>query len=114
MAPTTYDDANLLMQIMIWGDQRGTEQAGQAIFGDDFDPETVSIDDESVRKVLGFFEVTGTFVKQGVLDAGLVYDMWTVATTWGRLANVALRMREKMNEPRLWENFELLAKNQPK
>lgn len=113
MAQSTYDDANLMMQLITWGQQSGLLDSMRAIFQDDFDVEKAPDDDEHVSRILFYFEVTGTFVKQGVLNAGLVYDMWTVAALWKKVEPVALRGREQSGEPRLWENFELLAANQP-
>jgi hypothetical protein len=107
--PATYDDANLVMQIVRWGTELGLPDALPAVLADGFDPETVSIDDPSVQKVLGFGEVVGTFVKQGVLDRGLVMDMWWVEGLWARVGPAARRQREHLGESRLWENFEKLA-----
>ena len=71
--------------------------------------ETASTDDPSVQKVLYFGEVVGTFVKQGVLDRGLVSDMWWMEGLWSRVAPAARRWREHVGEPRFAENFEKLA-----
>jgi hypothetical protein len=62
-----------------------------------------------VQKVLTFGEVVGTFVKHGVLDRGLVMDLWWTEGYWSRLGPAARRQREHPGEPRLWENFEKLA-----
>ncbi len=107
--PATYDDANLVMQIVRWGTELGLPDALPAVLSDEFDPDTASGDDPSVQKVLGFGEVVGTFVKQGVLDRDLVMDMWWIEGFWSRVAPVARTQREHFGEPRLWENFEKLA-----
>lgn len=107
--PATYDDANLVMQIVRWGTEMGLTDAVVAVLADDFDPETASTDDPSVLKVLNFGEVVGTFVNQGVLDRGLVSDMWWMEGLWARVAPAARRQREHLGEPRLSENFEKLG-----
>ena len=107
--PATYDDANLVMQIVRWGTEMGLTDAVRVVLGDDFDPETASPDDPSVQKVLSFGEVVGTFVNQGVLDRGLVLDMWWIEGLWSRVGPAARRKREHLGEPRLSENFEKLA-----
>jgi hypothetical protein len=107
--PATYDDANLVMQIVRWGTDLGLPDAVKAVLADEFDPETTSTDDLSVQKVLAFGETVGTFVKQGVLDHGLVMDMWWIEGLWSRVGGAARRQREHFGEPRLWENFEKLA-----
>jgi Domain of unknown function (DUF4760) len=107
--PASYDDANLVMQIVRWGTEMGLNEAVIAVLGDEFDPETASTEDPSVQKVLNFGEVVGTFVKQGVLDRGLVVDMWWMEGLWSRVGSAAKRQREQLKEPRLSENFEKLA-----
>ena len=66
--PATKDDANLVMQIVRWGNEMGLTDAVVALLADEFDPEAASTDDPSVLKVLNFGEVVGTLVNQGVLD----------------------------------------------
>ena len=107
--PATYDDANLVMQIVRWGTEMGLTDAVLAVLADDFDPEAASTDDPSVQKVLNFGEVVGTFVNQGVLDRDLVTDMWWMEGLWSRVGSAARRRREHLGEPRLSENFEKLA-----
>jgi hypothetical protein len=107
--PASYEDANLVMQIVRWGQEMALPDAVMAVLGDGFDPETTERDDPSVSKVLQFGEVVGTFVNQGVLDRGLATDMWWIEGLWSRVAPTAGRQREHLGEPRLWENFEKLA-----
>jgi hypothetical protein len=107
--PATYDDANLIVQLIRWTTEMGLDEAGQAVFADSFDPVTASVDDPSVRKFLQFGEAVGTLVKQGVLDRGLVLDMWWIEGIWQRLRVAALAERERLGEPRLYENIEALA-----
>ena len=70
----TYDDANLVVQLVRWGTEMGLDDAVHTLFADGFDPAQASIDEPAVRKMLSFGEVIGTLVKQGVLDRGLVAD----------------------------------------
>jgi hypothetical protein len=58
---------------------------------------------------LFFGETVGTFVKQGVLDRGLVEDLWWIEGMWSRVGPAAQRQRQRLGEPRLFENFESLA-----
>jgi hypothetical protein len=107
--PATYDDANLVMQIVRWATETELPDSVKAVFADEFDPEAADTDDANVRKILGFGEVVGTLVNQGVLDRGLVLDMWWISGFWARVGAAAQGQREKLGEPRLWENFEKLA-----
>jgi hypothetical protein len=107
----TYDDANLIVQLVRWGTEMGLDEAAQALFADGFDPSSASADDVPVRKMLSFGEVVGTLVKQGVLNRDLVVDLWWVTGLWARVQPAAERERERLGERRLYENFEALAGN---
>jgi hypothetical protein len=107
--PATYDDANLVMQIVRWGSEMNLPDSVKVVLEDGFDPEKASTDDPNVQKILGFGEVIGTLVNQGVLDRGLALDMWWIQGLWARVAPAAKRQREHLGEPRLSENFEKLA-----
>ena len=107
--PATYDDANLVMQLVRWATDIHLRDAVIEVFNEGFDPETASAEDPSVGTILNFGEVVGTLVNQNVLDRGLVLDMWWVEGLWKRVAPAAERQREAMGEPRLSENFEKLA-----
>ena len=107
----SHEDAHLVIQISRWGTEMGLEEATQVIFSDGFDPSTASTKDPAVRRVLTFAEVVGTLVKQGVLDRGLVLDLWWMSGLWSRLASAAMRERERLGEPRLFENIQALAES---
>lgn len=104
-----YEDAALVLQIVRWGTEMGLDDATHALFADGFDPESVSTDNESVRKMLTFGETVGTLVKHGILDEALVRDLWWVDGVWGRVGPAARKVRDHLGEPRLYENFEALA-----
>jgi hypothetical protein len=105
----TKDDATLMIQIMQWSQQAGAIEAMLSLMSPDFDAENASAEDKDVFVVLMMGETIGTFTKQGVLDAGLVYDLWAPGLLWARVGPAALRQREQFGVPALWENFEALA-----
>lgn len=107
--PATYDDANLVVQLLKWSTDLGLMDAIATVFADDFDTDAARMDDPSVRAILVFGETVGTFVKRGVLDEGLVRDLWWVEGIWGRVSPAARAERQRLEEPRLYENFEALA-----
>ena len=109
----TREDATLLVQIMQWAAISGLDEALGKIFSDDFDPETAKANDPAVRKVLNLGETVGTFVKQGLLDRDLVHDLWAMQLTWKRVGPAALKARERIGEPRMFENVEALARSAP-
>jgi hypothetical protein len=107
--PATHNDAVLVVQLVRWGTEMGLAEATGALFASDFDPEAASANDSSVRKMLTFGETVATLVKHGVLDKELVDDLWWASGAWARVGPAALRERERLGEPRLYENFEAHA-----
>jgi len=107
------DDAALIIQLAQWGSMMGLDAAMRDLFRDEFSPENVSADDDSVRHVLQFYETVGTLTKNGLLSQELVLDWLWVSGMWERVAPAARREREKHGVPALFENFEALASAQP-
>lgn len=110
MSAPTREDAQLMVQLAQWGTALGLEEAMPALFADDFDPDTATASDRPVRVLLMYGESIGTLVKNGLLSDELVHDWLWVEGMWSRVAPAALRQREKLGEPRLYENFEALAR----
>jgi hypothetical protein len=111
MASPTHDDALLMVQIAQWGTSLGIQDALAKLFADDFDPEKAdATNDPAVRNVLLYGESIGTLTKHDLLSRVLVDDWIWVEGLWSRVGPAALRLREKLGEPRLYENFEALAK----
>ncbi len=109
----TYEDAQLVVQLVRWGTEMGADEAAEVIFSDGFDSESAQANDPEVRKLLGYGETIGTLVKQGILNRELVHDLWWSKGVWARVGPAALRVRERLGEPRLYENFEALAESAP-
>jgi hypothetical protein len=105
----TYDDAQILVQLLRLDAEMGLDDALSAIFDESFDPENASMDDPNVRKILFFGEAVGALVKHNVLDLALVRDVYWFDGQWGRVSHHALAAREQENEPTLYENFEALV-----
>lgn len=109
----TQKDAELLVLLLRWSTEIGAEAAYAEIFADNFRKEDASLSNPAVGKLLTYGEAVGTFVKHGLLDKGLVNDFWLSSAVWDRLEAAVVRGREAMGEPRLFENFESLAKSAP-
>ncbi|NYG05580.1 hypothetical protein BJ986_000067 [Phycicoccus badiiscoriae] len=105
-------DGSLLVQLAQWGSAMGLEEAMQAVWADDFDPETASAQDLLVSRVLNWGETIGTLTKNGLIDTDLVLDWWWVAGVWARVGPAARALRDKQGVPELYENFEALAAKQ--
>jgi hypothetical protein len=112
MASPTRDDAQLMIQIAQWGTSLGVQEAMPRIFADDFDAEAAdAMSDQAVRTMLMFGESIGTLTKNDLLSVELVRDWLWVEGIWSRVGPAALKQRDKFGEPRLFENFEALAKS---
>jgi hypothetical protein len=106
------NEGALLVALAQWSSTSGIDEAAAAIFDDDFDPDTADASDVAVRKVLMWGETLGTLTKNELLSTKLVLDWQWVAGAWARVGKAALAQREKFDQPRLYENFEALAKAQ--
>ena len=106
----TYEDANLIVQLMRWGTELKLEEALGVIFAESFDREDGSVDIPEVRRVLLFGETIGALVKHNVLDRELLRDLLWVDGIWRQVGAHALFARERVGEPALYENLEALAK----
>ena len=106
----SHEEAALLMDIMNWSNGLGVVDASLALMSPDFDPDSASPLDRSVFVLLLMGETIGTFTKQGLIDPALVNDLWGANLVWARVGPAALRQREQVGDPQLWENFELLAR----
>jgi hypothetical protein len=106
----THEDAQLMVQLAQWGTQLGLGDALPELLADDFDPDGADVGDAPVRVVLQFGESVATLTKHDLLSAELVNDWLWVGGLWSRVGPAALKAREKYGEPRLYENFEALAR----
>jgi hypothetical protein len=105
----TYDDAGLLVQLMRWGTEMKLDDGYNTIFSEGFDPDAEDTG-RAVRDVLFFGETVGALVKHGVLNRELLLDVFWADGIWAKVGPSALRVREMAGEPRLYENFESLAR----
>lgn len=107
------EDAQLLVQLAQLGSAQGVFEAMPTIFAPDFDPDSAEISDGPVRTALGFGELIGTLVKHDLISSELVHDWLWLGGVWARVGPAALRQREQLGEPRLYENFEAMVERGP-
>lgn len=67
---------------------------------------------KDVRGLLMCSETIATFVKQGILDRDLVFDLLWIGGSWSLVKNIALHERKEAGEPAIYENYEWLAGQQ--
>jgi len=107
------EDGQLLVQIAQLGNSMGVGEAMPALFDDDFDPQSADMGDKPVRTMLAYGELIGTLVKHELLSGELVHDYLWLGGIWARVGPAAIRQRETLGEPRLYENFEALVAKGP-
>ncbi len=112
MATQGNSDGILMVQLAQWSAIAGIDAAIAAVLDPDFDPDTAEARDEAVRKVLLWGETLGTLSKNGLISQDLLLDWIWIAGLWSRVGKAALGSREEFGEPKLYENFEALAKAQ--
>lgn len=119
MPEPTHDDAQLIVQLATLSTHMDGIRAGGWIWSDAFvaDPDEFkqkyppgTTEYSYVTATASWFETVGTLVKNGLLNEALVLDWLAVDAVWKRLAALLLSEREEYNEPRLYENFETLAR----
>ena len=111
MAAPTREDAQLLIQLAQWGTALGVWEAMPELFAEEFDTDAADAnDDDAVRTMLMFGETIGTLTKQGLLSSELINEWLWIKGIWDRVGPAAIRLRERFEEPRLYENFEALAR----
>lgn len=66
---------------------------------------------QAISTVANFFESMGLFVKSGIIDKHIACDFWSfvVLRNWEALLPVTTYVREQIQQPALWENFEYMA-----
>jgi len=117
----TQQDANLLVQLLN-GPLGLRAVDAMALLGAYDSPPTYaqfikdhpvgSAGNQAVQGLLTVSETIATFVKQGLLDKGLVYDLLWVNGAWERCKNIALHDRERAGVAEIYANFERLAAGQ--
>lgn len=121
MPKPTYQDATLMIQIAQWGSMSGTNEAANWIWSDEYIPDYKKFIKKhppgsegfgNASKVCQWFETIGTLYKQGLINKALVDDWMTADLVWERIKGFALGQRERSGEPRIYENFEAMAKAQ--
>ena len=119
MAQATHQDATLLVQLAQWMTSSGAADDVNWMFGnpDVKDYKTFigknppgSAGFGKASKVCAVFETIGTLYKHHLINEELLFDWLAISLIWNVAAPFALGQRATVGEPRLYENFEALAK----
>jgi hypothetical protein len=116
MTKPAYEDADLMFRLV----QSWPVEASDWIWSDEFVPDH----DEAakgakggeafghVRATLNWYETIGTLYKNSLFNEELLFDWLAIDAAWRRMKSYALAWREESGEPRMYENFEAMAKAQ--
>ena len=119
MAKPTYQDARIVLELMEYNAAAGLSEAMNWLWSDQFVPEYAEFNRKyplgskgniDAMKILGYFETIGTFWKHRLINEDLLFDWLAVEMVWDRIKGFALGTRQEAKEPRLYENFEAVAK----
>jgi len=120
--PPAIEQAQLMVQLMQLGAVSGADEGYRILHSFEKPPTLAQLrrrhepGTSEYAQVMSFLtqcEAVGTFVKNSILDGALVHDMWAVAGAWTRCEKVCKGLRKESGEPRLFENFEMLASQSP-
>ena len=109
--PATYEQAMLMMELHTWHAMEGGADAALKVHARDFDRDSADALDAEVQTTLVYYETVGAFVTNGLLDKEFVLDLLWAKGAWDRVGPAALRAREELGEPKLFEHFEALARD---
>ncbi len=121
MAKPTYQDAEIMLQVSQWGTAMGLQTALNWVWSDKFKKDYAAFrkkhppGSKGFRRattVLGWFETIGTLYKNGLFNGDLLFDWLLITGPWERMQGIARGLRKESGSPRLYENFEALAKAQ--
>ena len=119
MTAPTYDDANLMLQLIRWGSEAGLADASNFLWSDDFEEDFEAFnkkypwrsqEQKYAALICGWNESLAALWVNGLLNEKLISDWLAVGMVWNRIKNYALGIREQSGNPRIYEHFEALAK----
>ena len=117
--PPSTEDAHLLIQMQIAATMSGAWRGLELLRTFEKPPTLAqalkrfprgSEEQGCISAFLGMGETTATFVRQGLVSEALVQDLYSIALMWGHVEKIAKGIRRESGEPRMYENFEWLAK----
>jgi hypothetical protein len=123
MARPTYQDADIMLKMAQLGIDLNLGELTGWLYSDRFLPDYAeftqkyaqdSEEANKVRALLMWYETLGTLYKHDLFSGDLLFDWVLVSAPWERLKSFALAQRQQSGNPHMFENFEALAKAEPK
>lgn len=121
MVKPTHQDAIIMLRLYQLSAIAGLSEATNWMWSDNFITDYAefikkyppgSEGYEKATRICGYYETIGTLYKNGLFNEELLFDWLAVYLVWDRINNFAIGLREEAREPRLFENFEAMAKAQ--
>jgi len=119
MSAPTHEDAMVLLKLYEFGGDPHLQKAWDFIFSDAFidnyDAFLAKYPADSDQHSYFFhftawFELLGTLWKHKLINETLLFDWILVRPRWNRVENLVAGYRRATGEPRMYENFEAMAK----
>ena len=119
MAKPTHQDATLLLQLVQLHSTTGLSEAMNWVWSDHFILDYDNFikkypagcyENIKVSKICGHFETIGTLWKHKLINEELLFDWFAIAMVWDSVKGFALGVRQESGEPRIYDNFEAMAK----
>ena len=122
MSKPTKDDASLFLEL--FAIMQNDEDLGKAYQWIIFDLDAETFDDFNkkypkgsqgrinVGTYAGYMEILSTFVNRELLSIDLIFDLWG-DLFWSKVGPFIQGLREDAKMPKLYENYEYLAKKFP-
>jgi hypothetical protein len=79
-------------------------------FRNTFERGSNSTQEQGLYRALGYFETIGTLHRNNLISEDLLFDWLAVDMAWGRLRGFVLGTRKELGSPRMFENFEYMAR----
>jgi hypothetical protein len=118
MAEPNYQEGAIMLQAAQWGASLGIREATNWMRSSEYIPDY----DEFVKKyprgtpeylnitkICGFFETLGALYKHKLISDGLLFDWLAVSSVWEQVKDFTMGVRKQTGNPRLYENFEVMA-----
>jgi hypothetical protein len=119
MSAPTHQDATVLLKLYEFGGDPHLQEAWKFIFSDDFIDDyqafiskypATSDQHDYFFHYSAWFELLGTLWKHKLISEALLFDWILVPPRWQRVEKLIAGYREESGEPRMYENFEAMAK----
>jgi hypothetical protein len=91
----------------IWSDDFPTDFK---IFRERHERGSNSSEEQSVHRILAYFETIGTLYRNNLISEDLLFDWLAVDMVWGRVKGFVAGLRRESGSARMYENFEYMAR----